>query len=713
MDRSFRYWGFLSYSHDDRQVAERLHRALEGYRIPPRLVGLDGPFGPVPARLLPIFRDRDELNAGGQLGPAVETALARSRSLIVLCSPRAAVSPWVDAEIEAFERLHPDAPLFCVVVAGQPLAPPEANGDAAECLPPGARKLFSSQPGMQESAPIAVDLRRDGDGWRLAIHKIVAGLTGLPLDQLVQRDAQRRHRRMAWLSAALAGTAIALGTMAVMAYRARDEARIQRAQAEGLVEFMLVDLRKRLEPVGRLDALDAVGTRALRYYDEQSLESLDPDSLGRRARALHLIGEVGDRRGDTRAARQAFARARAATAELLARTPDHPQRLYDHAQSVYWNGYIDWQHGDFVSAEKAFDEYAKLAARLSAQDPANPEWLAEVGYAHSNLGVLLLQQGRAEEAIPEFRQSLTVNRKLASLATEAEADVVWLDVAQDRAWLSSGYFANRQLMQAIAEREAELEIYERLVRSAPDNAQAKERAMFAHNFLGELYFAKGDLARSDAAVAKAIALADEQRKIDPESTGWQQALAKAWVLDSQVARRNRRYRHAQSRLDAADRIIAAQLARDPEAVAWKVDMQEMFAAEQAFVFIESGNLASADRLLDRTTLRLEETQADVSLRPKLLRFRIAYHAARASLARLRMDADAERAEWKQLAGLAGNDHRKLDGSSAAWLSVAMENIDRSEEAQRLSSELLDSGYGRTTQLAGIDPQDTTPSVASP
>ena len=29
MYRNFRYWGFLSYSHDDRRAAERLHRALE------------------------------------------------------------------------------------------------------------------------------------------------------------------------------------------------------------------------------------------------------------------------------------------------------------------------------------------------------------------------------------------------------------------------------------------------------------------------------------------------------------------------------------------------------------------------------------------------------------------------------------------------------------------------------------------------------------
>ena len=38
-----RYRAFLSYSHADTPAAARLHRWLETYRIPPRLVGLATP----------------------------------------------------------------------------------------------------------------------------------------------------------------------------------------------------------------------------------------------------------------------------------------------------------------------------------------------------------------------------------------------------------------------------------------------------------------------------------------------------------------------------------------------------------------------------------------------------------------------------------------------------------------------------------------------
>ena len=55
---------------------------------------------------------------------------------------------------------------------------------------------------------------------------------------------------------------------------------------------MLGDLRSRLEPVGRLDVLDAVGDKAEEYFASLSESDLDDDELFRRSRALRQIGEV-------------------------------------------------------------------------------------------------------------------------------------------------------------------------------------------------------------------------------------------------------------------------------------------------------------------------------------------------------------------------------------------------------------------------------------
>src|SRR5688572_19879526 len=110
-----RYAAFLSYSHKDAAAARWLHRKLETYRIPRRLVGTEGDRGTVPARLTPIFRDREELPAAGDLSEKVRAALAASDNLIILCSPNSAASPWVAKEISAFRGLHPGKPVFAAI----------------------------------------------------------------------------------------------------------------------------------------------------------------------------------------------------------------------------------------------------------------------------------------------------------------------------------------------------------------------------------------------------------------------------------------------------------------------------------------------------------------------------------------------------------------------------------------------------------------------
>ena len=79
-----RYAAFISYSHADSGVAKRLHRWLESYAIPRRLVGQESAIGTVPGRLRPIFRDREELPTSADLGEQIATALRESATLIVI-----------------------------------------------------------------------------------------------------------------------------------------------------------------------------------------------------------------------------------------------------------------------------------------------------------------------------------------------------------------------------------------------------------------------------------------------------------------------------------------------------------------------------------------------------------------------------------------------------------------------------------------------------
>ena len=143
-----RYRAFISYSHKDRAAGDRLFKRLDGYRPPKALVGRETPYGPVPARLYPVFRDREELASSPALAGRLEGALAASDHLVVICSPAAAASRWVNEEIRIFQKSGHGNRIHAVVVEGEPAA-----------VFPAA---LSEGEGGQ---PLATDLRPEGDGW--------------------------------------------------------------------------------------------------------------------------------------------------------------------------------------------------------------------------------------------------------------------------------------------------------------------------------------------------------------------------------------------------------------------------------------------------------------------------------------------------------------------------------------------------------------------
>jgi hypothetical protein len=172
------------------------------------MVGAEADLGTVPARLTPIFRDREELSAAGSLTEVIAEALAHSAALIVLCSPAAAASRWVNEEVRTFKRQHGERNVFAAILEGEPWASLIPGREDEECFPPALRFVVGAdgQSSDQQAEPIAADLRPEEDGRRLGRLKLIAGLLGVRLDDLVQRELQRRQRRVtAIVAASLAG----------------------------------------------------------------------------------------------------------------------------------------------------------------------------------------------------------------------------------------------------------------------------------------------------------------------------------------------------------------------------------------------------------------------------------------------------------------------------------------------------------------------------
>ncbi|HYI40053.1 MAG TPA: toll/interleukin-1 receptor domain-containing protein [Allosphingosinicella sp.] len=495
------YVAFISYSHKDAAMGRWLHRRLEGYRLPRRLAGTQGADGEIPARLTPIFRDRDELPAAGDLSERVRAALAVSKNLIVLCSPSSAASPWVAKEIATFRELHPGRPILSAIVDGGP----------DQCFPPVLR-----EGGIE---PLAADLRKEGDGHRLGLLKLVAGLAGIGLDTLVQRDAARRVRRITYVTAAAVAAMLVMALLTALAINARAEAERQRAEAEGLVEFMLTDLRQTLKAVGRIDVLTLVNRRALARYGTGDVKNLPEDALLRRARLRRAIGEDEVVSGNLASALGAFEDARRVTAEQLARHPADPERLLQHAHSEYWIGRVYEIRREWPMAQRQYTRFAALTERAIVADPQNPDYMLEVAASAVDLGNVHLNGNNDAPAAQRSYEKAVVWFEKAGRARPADSETL-LRQANAYAWLADSYYMQSLWPRSLRARQAQHAIVETLHRSEPSNMQNGFRLALAQRGLGRSLIKVGDKAGAEKQLHQAYSWSRRLIGLDPDNAEW-------------------------------------------------------------------------------------------------------------------------------------------------------------------------------------------------
>ena len=367
----------------------------------------------------------------------------------------------------------------------------------------------------------------------------------------------RRHR-LGVAAGVVVTSALAVG-IGVALWEA-NEAKRQQVQAEGLIEFMLGDLRKKLQPVGRLDALDAVGAQALAYYDAQDAGRLDADSLGRRARALHLIGEIAERRGSLDEALRVFQRAADSTAELMARYPRDTQRIFDHAQSVYWVGYIARQRGRLADAEASFARYQALAQQLVQKDPENPDWRAETAFAAQNLGVVYLESSRAAQALKAFSET----RDALAAVVEARPEYR-VELANTWGWMAKADEALGRFEDAVQAQRTKAGLLGALP-DADKHQLAQQLRANASYELGRLQLMLGRYAAAAQAAEDGLAQFEALAAVDRANNELlaHVAFARVSLAEIQVARRELDAARATQARAAADaqRLLASDGTRN-------------------------------------------------------------------------------------------------------------------------------------------------------
>lgn len=468
-DGELGYCAFISYSHADTTWATWLLRRLEGYRVPERFHGRDAPIGKVGARIAPVFRDRDELPTADDLGEAVQKALRRSATLVVICSQTAARSRWVNEEVIQFKRLGRSGRVFALIVAGEP----NAKDPAQECFPPALRFTVGAE-GVVPEKPvelIAADAREHADGKGDAFIRLVAGMLGVGFDDLRQREMQRRHRRRMWIAiGATAGLAITIGLVS-LALVARNDARRRQQNSEEYMAKMLERLKTRLEKADRLDVLDEAGANAMAYFQSLNPRDLTDKTNTQQAKVLTQLGQIRLRQLRFDEAKVAFTEAFTRASALAARHPRDGEMLFERAQAEYWVGNIHRRQGNRAQAREWMVRYRDSGAALLALNSAEPRWQEELAWGHHNLAVLDLERDKLEEARRGFLGELAI---LARLSDAKPADLSLRDrIVDANSWLGTIAERSGDLREAEARCAEQVTRMEAIVRAEPDNAMRR------------------------------------------------------------------------------------------------------------------------------------------------------------------------------------------------------------------------------------------------
>ena len=188
-----KYYAFISYNHRDAKIAQWLHKNLENFRLPSEIhneIEAGQKF------IRPVFRDKDELNAG-ILGNELRDKLEASKYLVVVCSRNSAKSEWVSNEVKAFIEMGRLDHIIPLIIE-----------DGPEVFPKSLKEYTAEHPD-QELLGVSIP----EVGKQKALIRVISKMLDVSFDNLWNRHKRLRRRKC--LAAVLGGLFVLLSLVFV------------------------------------------------------------------------------------------------------------------------------------------------------------------------------------------------------------------------------------------------------------------------------------------------------------------------------------------------------------------------------------------------------------------------------------------------------------------------------------------------------------------
>lgn len=411
-----RFDGFISYSHAaDGRLAPAVQRGL--HRLARRWYQ---------RRALWIFRDQTGLAVTPGLWSSIQAALDGSRYFVLLASPEAAYSPWVNKEIEHWVATKSPRHILPVVTGGQWRWDPAAGDFSADstAVPVALRGVFTEEPLYLDLrwARDEIQLNLQHARFRDAVAQLAAPMHGISKDDLEGEDV-RQHRRSRRFRMAATATLVVLTLTAslsgILAARNADRANAAAAEAQH-------QQRVASEQRGSAERATQESLRQRRQARTQEQRAREAAAQTRRQKQLarrqqglaeRATGEATRQRNSARRQQQLARRA-----TVLAREQEAVAR--EQAQWAARATRETQRQRQIAQQQQRLAAQATADARRQRDNARRQQRLAEQATAEANRQERAAreQQGRAERAAAEADRQERAGREQQARAERAAAE---------------------------------------------------------------------------------------------------------------------------------------------------------------------------------------------------------------------------------------------------------------------------------------------------
>lgn len=423
----------------------------------------------------------------------------------VASNKTAVVASVIDAPPRPITERVPQAPRELVAIVERAMARDRAKRY------PTAREL-------------ADDLRRFQTGQLVAAHHYTR------MQRL--RRWIRRHRTAVVATGTASAVALVIGVVAVsrivsaqqLAEEQRALALANQRSAEGLLQFMLVDLRDKLQDVGKLELLDSVAKRAAEHFDARGPATSDED-LYLSSLARDGIGAVLAKRADLAGARLEHDKARAGFARLAAKHPTERKYALALARIDYAIGALEISNGDLHGALARVRDALGRAKQVFADHPDDAAAARAVYAGHKQSAWIFEDLGDGKAAMAEYRASLAAAAAEVALTDDDDAHgrVMAAHSSMGRVLRN----ADNDVPGALVEFRKGLAIGERLLAKQPDNPRRIYDVGISHSQIGQALLDQGQGAQALDGFRRSLVNYERVVALDPTNMDWRSAVGGA------------------------------------------------------------------------------------------------------------------------------------------------------------------------------------------